>query len=525
MRLLIADDDGQIREGIKDGIDWSSLGIEEVLTASNGTEAFDLFTEYSPEIIVTDVRMPGMDGLELLKRVKEVRPATKVIILSGYNDFKYLKKAIQWDAADYEMKPIRARSLIRLIKKVREDIIREKVSEESFHKYLESHKELFVEELLAGRIHDRLIRLDGLMQYFQFDGKGMLLCVCIGPDRDGGEPPEEDVVAEALRYGTGEREAEAAELWLRTKNGLRVGLLKLETASYLYARHAVASLKNRLAHGIREAASSRGISLSAGISQAGNVSEFNELLSQAKEARALRLYDSEGSVHAYEESNKLRNETIRGPADEEEFKACIRSAAKDRVIEMIGAEFSKLRDERKYSAESLVAYCKSLIHLLAVAVHASSGELADFVRRQSDLLDRKSLCSIEDYADFVRSAYEQACDDYLHAGLPRLSAVVQMADEFIRKHYAEELNVERVAEYVGKTPNYFSHLFKKETGVPFREYVNRLRIAKAKELIGKSSDRIYEIGEKVGFSDYAYFTQVFKKLEGRPPTAFRNHRR
>ncbi|WP_217593520.1 helix-turn-helix domain-containing protein [Cohnella sp. GbtcB17] len=526
MKLLIADDDRQIREGIKEGIDWASLGIEEVLTASSGTEAFELFSAALPELVVMEDDMPGMDGLELLRRIKDARPATKVIILSGYNDFKYLKKAIQWDAADYEMKPIRARSLIRLIKKVSEEIVRERVSEETFRKYLASHKELFVEDLANGRIGDRLILLDGLMQYYRFDAKGTLLLVRIERDRSGAEAEAAEARSsnEAMLLSAGEgRESEAGELWLETKDGALIGLIKLETASYLYARHAAVSLKNRLTDRIREAYAAGGCSWSAGISGPGSAAEFNGLLMQAKEALDRRLYAGKGAVHAFGDADRLRDDTIRGVADDEDFKALIREAGAARLAERIDAEFARLREEKAYSEKSVAAYCKTLIRLL-VLVRESSAELAEFVRVRSEQLDSLPFNELGEYADFVRTAYDEVFGPYGHAGAARLSALMQLADAFIRQHYTQELTVERVAEYVGKTPNYFSHLFKKEMGVPFREYVNRLRIAKAKELIERTTDRIYEIGERVGFSDYAYFTQVFRKLEGCPPTAFRKNR-
>lgn len=106
--------------------------------------------------------------------MKRIRPQTKVIILSGYNDFEYLKRAIQLDAVDYEMKPIRARSLVALIKRVKEEIIREQMTEQEFNKYLESYKASFSSELLAGNITDRLIILEGLQQHYGFDAAGGL---------------------------------------------------------------------------------------------------------------------------------------------------------------------------------------------------------------------------------------------------------------------------------------------------------------------------------------------------------------
>jgi two-component system response regulator YesN len=126
MKLLITDDDRQIREGIVEGIDWNSIGINEVRSASNGVEALEIFNAFSPEIVVTDIRMPGVDGLELLKEVKRQKPSSKVIIISGYADFEYAKTAISFGAMDYILKPIRTRSLISLIMQARESVNNEK---------------------------------------------------------------------------------------------------------------------------------------------------------------------------------------------------------------------------------------------------------------------------------------------------------------------------------------------------------------------------------------------------------------
>ncbi|MFC5403279.1 response regulator transcription factor [Cohnella soli] len=523
MKLLIADDDRQIREGIKDGIDWFAIGIDEVMTASNGLEALDMFTESLPEIVLTDVKMPGIDGLELLKRVKEIRPATKVVILSGYNDFEYLKKAVQLDAVDYEMKPVRAINLIQLIKKIKEDIIREKVSEETFNKYRESYKDLFLDQLFSGQINDRLIILEGLMKYYRFDAKGPLVCVCFEWDRAAGDSVEGHSAAmDKLQDFLDNPAEEAKSIAFRTKVGELIVLFKLETSSYLYYRHFIQEMRNRFTTWIREMAAMHGVHASAGISAIGSASDFASLLAQAHEALALKLYTGRGSVHGYEESPKLEHSPIAGLLENEEFNSHIPFARNDRLSEMIGIDFEQITAERKYSRRSLLVYCKSLIQLLAISSSEPSVELSEFLWNQSERLEESSsFHAVGDYRDFVLSVYREACDTYLRPKNANLSAIIVRAEDYIRKHYTQEISVEMVAEYVGKTPNYFSHLFKKEMGVSFREYVNRLRITKAKERIYHSTDRIYEISEQVGFSDYAYFTQVFRKLEGCSPTALR----
>lgn len=116
MRLMIVDDDRQIREGIRHGIDWHGQGVEDVRDYKDGAEAIAAFEEFKPDIIVADIRMPRMDGLELLKHVRELDTEIRFILLSAYSDFKYCKEAISLGANDYELKPIKAATLLCVVK-------------------------------------------------------------------------------------------------------------------------------------------------------------------------------------------------------------------------------------------------------------------------------------------------------------------------------------------------------------------------------------------------------------------------
>ncbi|GJM74550.1 hypothetical protein HMSSN036_67660 [Paenibacillus macerans] len=519
MKLLIVDDDDQIRTGIEQGIDWHALDIEIVITASNGVEALQKFTDMLPEIVLTDVRMPGMDGLTLLKQMKRIRPQTKVIILSGYNDFEYLKRAIQLDAVDYEMKPIRARSLVALIKRVKEEIIREQMTEQEFNKYLESYKASFSSELLAGNITDRLIILEGLQQHYGFDAAGGLICVAARIDEDWNTNIE-SVTATAEMLCRLFESSELAEkgICLRSKEGSLVFLLKSETPSFLYSRQWVSELLNQLRAWNRELQSQGKLSFSAGISSYGHVSEFIEMYNEANQALSLRLYEGKGSIHVKDETMEFADETIAGLLDHAKFKAQLLQGDLASLVDVVENEFAQLKLERKYSRKSISTYTKNLLQFFMVMIRNAPSDVVEYIHKNIAVIDERSeALAMDDFKQIVVSTFEK-----MSMRLSReLSPVMTRADAFIRKNYTQELTVEKLSEHVGMTPNYFSHRFKREFGVSFKEYVNRLRIAQAKELIIHTNELLYVIGEKVGFSDYMYFTQVFKKMEGCSPAVLR----
>ena len=138
MKILIVDDEFQIRSGLQQGIDWKQLGIREVLVADNGISALQLFKQYHPEIIITDIRMPRMDGLALIKAVRQLSAECKIIILSGYSEFEYVRKAMQYGVIDYELKPVNIKHLLHLVEQTIETIVREASQTTMFQEYWSS---------------------------------------------------------------------------------------------------------------------------------------------------------------------------------------------------------------------------------------------------------------------------------------------------------------------------------------------------------------------------------------------------
>lgn len=527
MKLLIADDDRQVVEGISEGIDWKSLGISQVIPAFNGMEAFELFKINYPEIVITDIRMPGMDGLELLRKMKELMPEVKVVILSGYSDFEYMKKAIQFGTVDYELKPFKLRNFINLIKRVKDSIIKEKVSEERFTRYLEAHKEKFISQLLDGKISDRNIILDGLKQYFDFDGRGILVCVVLKIDyytkwvRHKTKEEQEELTALIKEYICSIGLGFAGPLILVTGEA-EFTVINKTIDSAMHINKLKTNLKNNINIMNSKLEKEFGLSVSAGISGRGTAPLISELSGQAKSSLKYKLYSGVKSVNYFSGSPEPEKSYFVTQVNEENIKRLIEKLDYDSILSMLSSEFDRLENERCCNKNGVINFSMLLLNILITVLKDFSKDFENFIDGKAGKLDDLSYFEcIDDYRKFVLNLYNEALCEYSEINKMKLSTVMQKAIDYIKKNYNKDLTVELAAEYVGKTPNYFSHIFKKELGISFTEYVNEIRISKACDLILHSNLLIYEIGEQVGYRDYAYFTQIFKKFKGCSPTDFR----
>ncbi|MBB6732093.1 response regulator transcription factor [Cohnella zeiphila] len=516
MKLLIADDDRQIREGIREGIDWSEIGIADVLLASDSREALTLFAEAEPDIVITDIRMPGMDGLELLSRIRRIRPATKVIILSAYNDFDYMKRAMQYGASDYEVKPIRARSLINLIKKMRDEIVKDRVTEEAYRKYKIAYRDSFIRNWLNGTVRDRLVILEELAQC-SFDAKGGMFCAVL-------EPQYREVRLERLRALGDELEAALEEMrqdapWLLHRADDRLVLVMKAQHSMLYFQQT----KSRLQRILKRVAADGGCApFAAGFSGLGNAAEIQRLYAEAEAAMERQFYaDGEAGMPVGSPPAGAPVPLERGPVvsllDRAKLRQAVREGDEAAVQALLGAEFDRLASEARYCRESVATFCQTLLDMLAEC----SAPADATARRKAELSGGSAPVSFKACHRLVMEAYAETTRSCRAERRSQLGSMMRRIGDYIERHYREELTVELLAEQAGITPNYFSHLFKKEFGIAFKEHVNRLRVNRAKELLESTNLLVYEIGQRVGYANYAYFIQVFKKLEGYSPSELR----
>lgn len=504
MKLMILDDDVQIREGIQFGIDWKSLGISEVKSFGDAVSALEELEEFGPQIILADIRMPEMDGLEFLRRVKTKRGSVKVILISAYSDFEYCQRAIQYGAAGYELKPLKVGRLIQTIQETVNQIREEEVGRENYRKYVDTYREKVVEELFDGRITDRNVLMEILSMHFGIREARTLLCMAVLPDYGGNLTVEQSFWQDRL---------EKDEHVFCFRGGLAV--LTKTADSTLFILEKQNRLKS-LFRAVRRHFLDRGVSVSGGISGMFAVEEIHRGYLMADHALLGRFYAGEGYVGIYGIDTAKQ---VQFPYREREMM--IRESTVSLDPDKISDAIQRIKRELRECGVTDARAVRQLVlyGLEALYGAAGRGEKLKLLEWNGEM---ERMTFLSEYMEYWEKKCREFLDDYEREQSRRYSANVKRALSYIEEHYGEDIGVEQVSGYIGKTPNYFSSIFKQEMGISFREYLNQYRIQKAQELILHSDLMIYEISEKVGYRDYAYFSQVFKKLAGCSPTGLRS---
>lgn len=539
MNLMIVDDDIQIREGIRYGIDWESIGIGEVRSYGDGVEALEDFDSFCPKIILADIRMPAMDGLEFLKCVKERSPAVKVILISAYSDFEYCQKAIHLGASGYELKPLKVGSLISKIQEMEALVRKEEQGKEAYERYVDSYREKMVRELFEGRITDRNVIIELLRMYFQLEDARNLVCMVLAEDpaadltagrQESGRPATEkddrkrDERRQArigwLQGEVGTEIRRSLESLLREDQTVfqycdRLIVLSKTKDSSMYTLERQNHLKN-IWYQLSQYGMGLGVCMSAGISGQVSVERLHAGYEEALSALEYRFLNGPGSF-------KILDGESRRRVGESRLELCLsqgyESGIKAHDLEAIVKGIDEIGEELKRREITDRRVVRKLIMNGIVRLARETGQDGETVPDWEG--EKGNLFFLTDYLDCWKKECRRIMTVYEESRNSHYSANIRKALVYIQEHYDDDLLVEEVAGYIGKTPNYFSSIFRTEVGITFREYLNRYRIERAREMIEESDMMIYEIAEKVGYSDYTYFSQVFKKLTGISPTSLR----
>jgi two-component system response regulator YesN len=192
------------------------------------------------------------------------------------------------------------------------------------------------------------------------------------------------------------------------------------------------------------------------------------------------------------------------------------------VSKILEELFLSIQERRYFKKKNTENLCVELFELLSQSLGETEKQEMDVIKESIKIVREKPIFdTVKDYRDFVMLNFENILNKYKLASTRKYSLIIINAIKYVNANYEKDITVEYMARLAGKTPNYFSHIFKKEYGMSFVQFLNKVRIEKAKEYICYSDLRLYEIAERVGYKDYSYFTQVYKKVEGYPPANLR----
>jgi len=511
-RVLLVDDERIILEGISAIMDWEACGARLIGTARNGLDAKALAEREKPDIIITDIRMPGMDGLQLVEAVKETQPDVEFIMLSGFGDFEYARTAMRYGVKHYLTKPCNERAIEEALKSTvaeldrrlsREAFIRQ--TEERLAQVLPHARERMLQELVTNKTYgrsdwERIVRLAGLPEG---GGRGRLLVF----EPEGG--PEFELLF-ALKNMA--EELLGSLVLLGTADGRQVILLVSGEAEPDLLAAGVDTVLKTFARFYRREAT-------AALSEPGEAAEARRLYREAQECLAYRFYLGEGGLITKQELAASGPEVEPPAIDEERLWLLVKSGHWEEARRMLGDFFEALAKMRPAAAVA-----KSLLIPLYIGC-MRQGDPAELDRRMKAIEAFDRLDTLQGMTDRIAQAVREVCEANYERHRTRHSEIVAKLEACVREHLGNpQLSLHWAArEVLFMNPDYLGKLFRQATGEKFSQYVTRLRIEKAIEMIKEADDvKVYEIADRIGFGDNPqYFSQVFKRHTGFTPSEYK----
>jgi two-component system, response regulator YesN len=518
-KVLIADDERIIREGISQLVKWEDYDLNVVDVAVNGLDAFEKIIKHSPDIVITDIKMPGMSGLELIERIKLSNNYTKFIILSGYGEFNLAKKAMNFGVKHYILKPTSEEEIIKVLRMVIDELSVEN-QKKSFLEEIKRDLEVMIplakEQFIRDRALNKIYSNDELAFYkkmFNIDNYELQVILIEFEDEFN---MEEMLALERIVKNNFLKEEYSLASFI--KNSFLI-LKKITDQNILL--ETINKIKETFFSYYNK-------NITVAIGSKGNFDKLHILYQEAKQLLKYKFYLGEGSIITNDdikESNNLRilnNYYFKI----EQIVITVKCGDIEAVRKEIGAFIEELKNE-KLEKEIITSY--SLELLLSIIRNNfdnikddSNKEINEYFTRILNIQKLKTISEIEkEITDIALEITDSNYKIFTHKKNRLVQLLIQKVEENIDN---ENLSLKWLAKnMVFANVDYLSKLFKKEMTLNFSQYVIQQRMERAKKLLKNTGDdRIYEVAYKVGFGyNSQYFSQVFKSYTGLSPSEYR----
>ena len=521
LRLLIVDDEKVTRDSLKEYLPWEELGIGTVETAKNGLAALELAHRSKPDIVITDVRMPKMDGIEFAVKIRELYPDVKIIFLSGYSDKEYLKSAIHLKAINYIEKPVNRKEIQSAVRSsvelCREETVKTAETEKLKSSLAESipliRQEIALELVKENADLPKLLeKYDHDHSVFRQQDKGLLIPACIAINwKTPVVNDSQDVIRKNIaQLLCGNTIVDCLTFLAGFQGSERIVLVTKGVSNDFFKKILEAVI----------VASDNHITASIGV---GYPVEELELLPlsymEAAKAVERQFYYGEGNVYHPEDVNGrhyIINQDLYST-----FRDFLKKDDEAGTRDLV----KKLTEQIGIFKDPDTNHVKNIYFTLLLRIFEAA--------RRKDLID----FAVEHEGSYIWQEIDDIktlsrLSEYIFANLDAIFIRNEANDAISRKTYEiinyihdnypnKNLSIKMIAEKTYLCQTYLCSFFKKSTGKTINEYINETRIEKARELLKENRVKLYEIATDIGFADANYFSTIFKKYIGCTPSEYR----
>ncbi|MBP1966842.1 response regulator [Paenibacillus aceris] len=523
MKLILVDDERVIADGLQKMISRYIPECEVIGVAYNGLEGFKLIQKRQPDIVITDIRMPQADGLEMIKMLKEAGCQTKFILLSGYADFEYARRGMQLGVQFYINKPVEELELRDCVCQLMEAIRAEKAKlQEVDDLKMEAHSRIQESALwdILDVGNDNTVQVEELLRGAGIPTEGYCF-VCaqlefdnhLGPLKEFGLDPVFRQVERALgRYG-------AVYRFRYSGSQVAVVVAHGEDIEYGELVLAVHRLKEAVFRELK-------LSMTVGIGTvqeraAGICKSFEE----ARYALSYKVIKGVDAVIPFPEIISLTKH--RHPVPEEmiaKLEAGIDNMDEEGCVFTIREIFRWMEPESRMSPADLQLQCLNILLSSVRKMSFQQLEQNDFLGRNILSLEGISrFRTLERLEEWMVQIIREIITFKLEHNIPKKKDIIAEIKDYVSKHYDEPISLADLASRFFISPYYLSQLFKQKTGDTYINFLAQCRIGKAKELLERTDLKVYEICRKVGYSDTQHFARLFEKLTGFKPSEYRKY--
>ncbi len=513
-KVLLVDDEKLERVLIRKGYDWEANGFEIIGEASSGEEALEFFNRKEPDIVITDINMPYMDGLVLTEKIRERSSRCRVIIVTGYREFEYARRALQLGVKDFILKPVNINDVATLVENIKEELNQEEGYSKEYSKLKETAKEnqdIVMESFLQRLVENHIDEEEAIhkLQMFSFDSL-LEQCICIN-------------IKPYLKQSNTEIGTLSVSKQIRTR--IEKSKYKHVVSFVHYLCNIIIYLNGNEIEQVRNIAKEIKdqinqewkIDADIGISQVNHgFSGISRAYRQAEKAISASIIIGRNSCITYEEYAKIKMDNQgKTEIDWQDFTFNVEGCLDKNVENNINEYTEAMKKAGITNTDYLKLMAMNMLSKASIVLTKYGKTLGQLIGEERLYEEVSRIETVEEMNACLKRIIKQILQFSDSMRTKKSNKLVDQALEYIGEHLCDSsLTLKTIAKKVYANESYLSRVFKQELGESLIEYITRKRIEHSINLLNTTDLKVYEIAEKVGFADSHYFSICFKKQVG-----------